>query len=105
MKKLMVALVVAVALLGMATPSQAWWRGWYGYPYPYPYWYPPPGPYVYGPPVVVQPAQPPVYLQQQPQQQYWYWCQDANGYYPYVQQCPSGWVQVLPQTTPPAGQH
>ena len=28
-------------------------------------------------------------------------CNDAKAYYPYVRQCPSGWVQVVPQTTPP----
>jgi hypothetical protein len=110
MKKLLVTLAVAAALLGIAAPSHAWpggWRGgwyggWYG-PYGNPFWYAPAAPYVYTSPVVVQPAQPPVLIQQQPQQQYWYFCQEANGYYPSVQQCPSGWMQVLPQGAPPAG--
>src|SRR5207244_506409 len=32
-----------------------------------------------------------------PQQQgYWYFCQSANAYYPYVQQCPEGWQPVVP---------
>ncbi|HYB71975.1 MAG TPA: hypothetical protein VED18_01285 [Candidatus Sulfotelmatobacter sp.] len=44
-----------------------------------------------------------MYVQQQPQQQSWYYCREANGYYPYVQQCPSGWMQVPPQATPPMG--
>ena len=62
-------------------------------------------------PVVLQPA--PVVVQQQPaeyveQQQvappqgldpnYWYYCQNPAGYYPYVQNCDS-WQQVNP--TPP----
>ena len=35
----------------------------------------------------------------EPQQSYWYYCQDPQGYYPYVRNCPGGWQQVLP--TPP----
>jgi hypothetical protein len=29
---------------------------------------------------------------------YWYYCQEPAGYYPYVQQCPTEWLTVLPQT-------
>lgn len=65
----------------------------YGYPYPY-------GP----PPVIVQ--QPDVYVQPAPQQyvqpaepSYWYYCRKPEGYYPYVKQCPGGWLKVVP--TPP----
>ncbi len=32
---------------------------------------------------------------------YWYYCADAKAYYPYVQQCPAGWLRVIPETTPP----
>lgn len=32
--------------------------------------------------------------------QYWYYCQSPPGYYPYVQQCGSGW-QPVPITPPP----
>jgi hypothetical protein len=106
MRKLIMALAVAAALLGLATPSQARPWGWYPYPYPYPYAYPYGYPYAspyVSPPVVIQPAQPPVVIQQPPQPQYWYFCKEANGYYPYVQQCPSAWMQVLPQAMPPAG--
>lgn len=48
---------------------------------PWPYWYnsPPPS---YAP------------------SQYWAYCQNPEGYYPYVQECPGGWVPVVP--TPPA---
>lgn len=28
---------------------------------------------------------------------YWYYCYDPPGYYPYVQQCWSGWQQVFPR--------
>jgi len=28
--------------------------------------------------------------------QYWYYCQSAGAYYPYVTACPEAWVPVLP---------
>ena len=70
---------------------------WYPYPYPYPYTYPYP---VYSPPVVQ--SAPPVYVEQAapPQPQYWYYCQSAQAYYPYVRECPDGWMQVIPQASP-----
>jgi hypothetical protein len=68
-----------------------WWvvgGVWYLYPAPiYPY----PNPYV--PPVVVTPAAPPP----QAPPQYWYYCNSAKAYYPYVRSCPEGWMQVVPQ--------
>lgn len=51
------------------------------------------------PPVVVQ--QPPVYVQPPQAPQYWYYCQNPQGYYPYVQQCPPGWMKVVPPDNPP----
>jgi len=65
-----------------------------GVPFVYPYAYP----VVYSPPVVVE-STPPAYTQ--PQQQYWYYCQGAQAYYPYVKECPGGWLQVVPQPSPP----
>jgi hypothetical protein len=94
-----VGLVVAIALLAVsAIPGHAGGRVFVGvgvgvpfwYPYPYAYPYP-----VYAPPVVVQ-QQPPVYVQQgspEPSQpQHWYSCQSAQAYYPYVRECPDGWM-------------
>jgi hypothetical protein len=58
-------------------------------------------PYAY-PPVVVAPPpvyvpSPPVYAKPlPPPPQYWYYCDHLQGYYPYVQECPGGWRQVLP---------
>ena len=49
---------------------------------------------------------PPDYVQP-PQQDpdYWYYCEDPRGYYPYVPDCPGGWMKVVPntdqQTAPP----
>lgn len=77
--------------------------GGYGYGYPF-YYYPP----VYSyPQTVIVPTTPPVYIQQQdvqptqPRSNYWYYCRDPDGYYPYVKNCPEGWLQVAPQ---PPGQ-
>jgi FKBP-type peptidyl-prolyl cis-trans isomerase FkpA len=38
---------------------------------------------------------------QSKQASFWYYCNDAKTYYPYIRECPSGWVQVVPKTTPP----
>jgi len=71
---------------------------WYPRPYfAYPY-------YPYFPPAVVTvPANPPVYIERDPpptNQQlpsgYWYYCDNPQGYYPYVNECPQGWRQVDP---------
>jgi hypothetical protein len=78
-----------------------YWGGYrrpyaYGYPYPYPYAYPPvatvPSTQVYVQPLAPAAAQPPPPAS-------WYYCDQARGYYPYVQQCPGGWRAVAP--TPP----
>jgi hypothetical protein len=102
---LAVGLVVLIVLLASsAVPGHAGARVFVGvgvpfwYPYPYAYPYP-----VYAPPVAVQ-SPPPVYVQQESpapsQTQYWYYCQSAQAYYPYVRECPGGWMQVVPQTGP-----
>jgi len=77
---------------------------YYGSYYAYPYYY---DPYYYGyvaPPIVVTP--PPVvvtppptsYVERpQPATQYWHYCQNPAGYYPDVQRCPGGWIQVAPR--------
>jgi hypothetical protein len=50
------------------------------------------------PPVVIAPS-PRVYVDAPPPPVYWYYCDAAHAYYPYVQQCPGGWRAVTP--TPP----
>jgi hypothetical protein len=32
---------------------------------------------------------------------YWYYCQNPQGYYPYVKSCPAGWMKVVQNLTPP----
>jgi hypothetical protein len=81
--------------------SPGWWgpgwggAGWWGPPY-YPYYYPQPQ-------VIIQEREPETYIQQSPQADvpaYWYFCREPEGYYPYVKQCPKGWLKVVP--SPPA---
>ena len=69
-----------------------------------PFWYPYyPGYRYYTPPTVVVPQEPQEYILPESQQEtgYWYYCRNPEGYYPYVERCPSGWMRVLPDTTPP----
>ena len=70
----------------------AWWVVgglWYFYPSPiYPY----PNPYV--PPVQYLPAPAPALVE------YWYYCANPPGYYPYVPQCATAW-QPVPATVLP----
>jgi hypothetical protein len=76
-----------------------WWP-WYPY-YPY-YSYYPYYPYYAPAPAAVVQQQSPVDAQPASSQaDYWYYCQDPQGHYPYVQSCPGGWMKVVPQTAPP----
>lgn len=72
-----------------------WWvvgPSWYFYTAPvYPY----PDPYVPQTVVVAPPAGP-------PPAQSWYYCDDPQGYYPYVNTCRGAWRAV--PATPPAPQ-
>ncbi len=107
MRKLFGFALLLALLLVLANPMASEARGphvfvggsiWLGPGFWGPGWWGPP--YYYSPPVVVQ--QPPVYVQPTPPPQtYWYHCQNPQGYYPYVQQCPGGWTQVTPTPTPP----
>jgi hypothetical protein len=70
------------------------WGQWWGPVYTYPYYA--------STPVVVQ--QPPAeYIQPSTQSEepnYWYFCENPQGYYPYVKKCPNGWLKVVP--SPPS---
>jgi len=108
MKRQGIGLLAAIAvLLAGVAPAHAWWHGphvWVGGPvwYPYPYYAPPPVVVQPSPPVVVQPSAPQTYVQSRDTapESYWYYCQSAKGYYPYVKECPSGWQRVAPQPSP-----
>ncbi len=99
-------LVLTVLLVANVVPAHAWYGHWYGHRRPHVFIAPrvvvPFGvPYVY-PPVVVAPPRvyveppPSVYIPSPPPQPVWYYCDNPPGYFPYVQQCPGGWTQVIP---------
>ena len=88
-----------------------WWSYpyWWGYSY-YPYSYPYPylDPYYYGgygeDPVPPQEFTPSAKTERL-QPSYWHFCQDPEGYYPYVKKCLGGWMTVVPSkpnAPPPA---
>lgn len=71
----------------------------------YPYYAYPYYPYYDQAPIIVQQPSTEMYVQPAPQQSvepsYWYYCQDPKGYYPYVKECPNGWMKVVPSPPPP----
>jgi hypothetical protein len=72
-----------------------------GWPYyaswPYASYY---GGWPYYPPEVSEGL--PAYSEPEQQQPYyWYYCQNPQGYYPYIKSCPGGWIPVIPNVTPP----
>ena len=102
---LLLAVTVIVSAWAVSG-ERAWARGrfhghvgiYFGSPWvwePYPYY--PPVMYTPPVPVVVQPS-PQVYVQRSTA--YWYYCAGAGAYYPYVQSCPTGWMEVVPQQRP-----
>lgn len=103
--------------IGFGFPGLYWGPGWgypyysyYGYPYyasypyyaGYPYYYP-------DEPAYVEPG-PSTYIQRDMgsgaqaapggQGQYSYYCPDPAGYYPQLQNCPKGWLKVVPENPP-----
>jgi len=56
----------------------------YRYPYPYS------SPYAYAAPAAVYATA------SAPAPSYWYYCESARTYYPYISTCPEGWMPVVP---------
>jgi hypothetical protein len=77
------------------------WRGnWAyggGYYGPYAGYYAPP--IAYAPPVVYMALPQPMVLAAQPQPAVWYYCPASGKYFPYIQDCPTGW-QTQPAAPP-----
>jgi hypothetical protein len=85
---------------------------YWGWPYYYPYYY---DPYYYAPAYTYYPAPNAVYLdspsgdvqpypgpsQRSTPRTQQYYCPDS-GYYPSVQNCPKGWLRVVPEAVPEA---
>ena len=114
MKKTFCTLLAVAGLILMSSlPGYAWHGGhgghggnvhfsgsvWIG-PIGGPWWGPAysyyANPYYVTPPVVVQQKE-----SQPAETGYWYYCQDPKGYYPYVKECPNGWLKVAPSPAPP----
>jgi hypothetical protein len=87
----------------------AWGPGWWGPGVWGPTVWAPGVAVVSSPQVVMVPSEPRVFVERdapparaaQPPQ-WWYWCQSAQGDYPYVSTCSEGWRRVEPQV--PQGQ-
>ena len=75
-----VALLFAAALLQPDLAKAAHGGRGLGYPYDWSYYSPDYGYYGYSQPYSAS--------------QYWYYCSDPAGYYPYVTQCNTGWQTV-----------
>ena len=101
--RFVVVLLAAMAVSGMAGAyHHAHARigivvGWPYYPPSYYHPYPsyPPTVIVQSTPVYVEQGSAPAAPAQAPN--YWYYCDNPQGYYPYVKECPTGWQKVAPQ--------
>ena len=88
------ALASGVAAAGSRTRVNVWFGGPFWWPG---YWGPP---MVVHQPVIVQPPPEPLVVQPSTQAHLWYYCRDAQMYYPYVTTCASPWQEV-PATAAP----
>jgi hypothetical protein len=86
----------------VGVPAYAAWGGW-GYPsYPGAVYDPSAAiPYPADAPPSTGSFTPPDAEQAPAPSSDWYYCANPAGYYPYVQQCSSGWTPVAPQGAPP----
>ena len=111
MSRVKVVLTLSVVLLGAgaSAPVLAWGHAqvrfgvFVGAPF-YPWYYPPYYYYPPYPPVVAVPPAPTTYVEQgsppaQNAPSYWYYCEASKTYYPYVKECPAGWLRVVPHPT------
>src|SRR5438105_14979302 len=101
--------------IGIGFPGFYWGPGWgypyYGYPYYSSYPYYAGYPYYYSDEPVYEPG-PSTYIQRDMNRgtpssgapvgegQYSYYCPDPAGYYPQLQNCPKGWLKVVPDAGP-----
>jgi hypothetical protein len=84
------------------------WRWGYGFPYAYAYPYPVGYPLASIPLVINTTPITQTYIQQEPIAEaaigpaptgnYWYYCTQPAGYFPYVQNCSQPWMKVIPQS-------
>ncbi len=95
----LMVLVAAPAVAGEGRHHHGYYHGWWWVPaaawplYAYPY------AYRTSPVVVVESGVPTESMVAAQPVQYWYYCDPARGYYPYVPTCPTAWRPV--PATPP----
>lgn len=93
--------------VGVSIGGPLFWPGpWYGEPFYDPFYGPFYRRYYDYAPVYVVPAPPPVYIERgmpppAPPAQFWYYCNDPQGYYPYVKECRTPWRAVSPEEVQP----
>ncbi|MDE1989158.1 MAG: hypothetical protein KGI82_01705 [Betaproteobacteria bacterium] len=109
------SLLLGLSVIAPTRADPGHWDGWgwglglgfglgllYSRPYYSPYYYPyyPPNYYYYPAPTVIV-NQPPawspgttVVVPDAAPAAAWYYCEPAQGYYPYVRQCPEAWLPV-----------
>ncbi len=98
MKKVLLMSAVFLFVVASVIPAQAHSHGhfsgsvWIGPGWGW--WGPPAYSYYYRQPVVAERERVAPVREEQPY--YWYFCPNAKNYYPYVKQCPGGWLKVLP---------
>jgi hypothetical protein len=73
------------------------WPGYYGSAYYSPYYYD--SPVYVDQEDTVAPVPQPSATRQQPDN-WWYYCQRTQSYYPYVKECAEEWLRVAPQPPP-----
>ena len=82
---------------GVAGAFLGGWPVWYPFDNEPPYAGPFPS---YSPPAIWD-FTPPPYIQPEAPREYWYYCWSSQAYYPFVGECPDGWIPVPPQPGPP----
>ena len=94
--------------LGLYLGGPGYW-GWGAWPYPYAASYPVYSGYAASYPVysTADVGASGSYISAAPDPaanaaNYWYYCTDPAGYFPYVQNCSRAWMQVVPQNLPGA---
>ena len=108
LRAVVIACVIGLGLAAVPDEAEARPRGrvnvwiggplWWGIPFGYGF------PYVIERPVIVQAPVEPVFVPSATQQSHsWYYCREAQMYYPYVTSCPSAWQEV-PATPEPAAE-
>ena len=91
-------LIGAAIIGGLASSAYAYGPGYGYYGYPYSYGYPVSYSASYvadEPSAYVEEAAP---SQSAPASNFWYYCAEPSGYFPYVQNCNKPWMPVIPQS-------